>query len=372
MISFDTGLLRPSSSGDAIVRHQKYAQTLKRLDIIVLGKSDDEKNKLADNSTVYGVGNKPSSVIDAWKLACKLMDKYRYDLVDTQDPHLTGMIGCWLKGKYGIKFELHFHGDFWKNPKWVSLKFKNKIFNLVQKRTVSKADAIRVVNRKIKEKLMKSGISSDKIKVINTPVDTEKFAQNADTNSIESKYGKKILLYVGRLVPVKNLPFLLEAIKKVKEKRNDFVFLAIGEGSECDGLIDFVNKNNLQDTVHFLGPKNHDELISYYKAAYLFLLMSVSESFGKVIIEAGLTGTPSLASRTLGPGAIIEDGKNGWLVDINDMDATVRKINELLDNDSMVKEIGQKIEKDFAKDYSREQTFEKVGDFWLSIVNDQL
>ncbi|MBU1203307.1 glycosyltransferase family 4 protein [Patescibacteria group bacterium] len=376
MISFDTGLLNSSSSGDSISRHREYAKSLKRLDIIVLGKTNNSGSILSDNLQVYGVGNKFLSLYQAWVLAKDLMKKNKYDLVDTQDPHLTGLLGMFLKKKYKIKFELHFHGDFWDNPRWLALSFKHRIFNILQKKTVKNADAIRVVNKKIKEKLVFSGINESKIQVINTPVDTEKFVLDLDNqqiSDIKNKYSnKKIILFVGRLVPEKNLTFLLELIKELKEKRNNFVLLLVGEGTEHDKLINFVNQNDLQDLVFFLGAKEHNELLVYYQAAYLSILLSVSESFGKVIIESGLSATPTLASRSLGPSAIIEDGQNGWLVDINDLENTTAKLVYLLDNEDLVKLIGIKIKQEFADTYSRGRTFGQVKDFWFKIVNNQL
>ncbi|MDP2812109.1 MAG: hypothetical protein Q8O32_00235, partial [bacterium] len=95
MISFDAGLLKVGSSGDVLFRHREYAKNLKRLDIIVFGWADNSSNALADNCLAYGVGNKLSSLWRAWILAKKLMRKNNYDLVDTQDPHLTGLLG-WL------------------------------------------------------------------------------------------------------------------------------------------------------------------------------------------------------------------------------------------------------------------------------------
>ena len=156
MISFDIGLLNVGQSGDAVNRHREYAKNLKRLDIIVFGRADNSSNALSDNCLVYGVGNKLSSLWRAWILAKKLMRKNNYDLVDTQDPHLTGLLGWLLKKKYKIKFELHFHGDFWQNSLWLRESKKNIFYNILQKIIVPRADAIRVTSHIIKDKLIKS------------------------------------------------------------------------------------------------------------------------------------------------------------------------------------------------------------------------
>ncbi|MBT4516373.1 glycosyltransferase family 4 protein [bacterium] len=376
MVSMDTGLLKAGGAGDVIDRHKKYAQNLKRLDIIVFGKSEDKYNNLADNCKVYGAGKNLFSFFKAKQLAINLCKKYKYNLIDTQDPHLTGLLGLILKKKFDTKLEIHFHGDFWQNKIWLAESWKNKIYNYLQNKIVSQVDAIRVVNPRIKEKLVNDGISSAKIKVINTPVNEAEFVKEVDDNKInkiKNKYNnKKIVFFVGRLVTAKNLLFLLEVVKLLGRKRKDFVLLLAGQGEDKDSLDNFINNNSLEESAFLLGPKTHQELINYFKASYLHILLSTNESFGKTVIEAGMSGLASLASRTLGPSFIINNSQDGWLVDINDLKATVDKLNTLLDSPEEVSLAGQKAKENFVKHYGQVHSFEKVKGFWKEIVNEQL
>ncbi len=373
MISLDPGLLDAGSSGDVIERHKHYAHKLKKLDIIVLAKSKKKKNQLTNNCNIYGFDNTISSIFKAYSLGKKLFKKYNYDLIDTQDPHITGLIGYLLKRKFKSKLEVHFHGDFWNNKFWIKESFKNRIYNILQKIIVKKVDAIRVVNIRIKNKLIKSGVKKNIIKTINTAVNEEVFIKNIDSCKIQNKYNnKKILLFVGRFVKAKNLFFLLEVINKLKEKRNDFILLLIGEGEEKDKLNKFIQENNLNNFVNILESKTHEELALYYNAAYLLLLLSTNESFGKVIIEAGFTNTPTLSSKSLGPQDIIKDNINGYLVEINNLDQTLNKLNYLLDNENLVKQVGKEAKNNFLLKYSQKETYKKVDELWYNIVNNRL
>ncbi len=376
MVSFETGLLDRAGSGNVIARHQRYAQSLKRLDIIVFGQSSVKQNQLSDNCQAYGVGKSLKSLFTAYRLSGQLFDKNHYDLVDAQDPHLAGLLASRLAKKYKVKFEVHFHGDFWQNKFWLKESIKNRLYNYLQHRIVFRADAIRVVNRLIKDKLLKAGLKANKIAVISTPVNEVEFSRPIDSQkvmAIQNDYSsKKILLFVGRLVAARNLFFLLEVVHELKKTRNDFVVLLIGEGEKREQLLDFVAKNNLQDTVYLLGAKTPQELLSYYQAAYLLLLLSNNESFGKVIIEAGFASLPTLAARALGPESIITDKHNGWLVDINDLAATRDELNYLLNKKDLVAGVGHKAREDFLRDYSQVASYKKVEDFWYRIVNDQL
>ncbi len=376
MISFDTGLLAEASSGDVVSRHQRYAQGLKRLDIIVFGRSKVSSRQLAENCQVYGVGRDVWSFFKAGRIADKLFAQNHYDLVDAQDPHLAGYLAWRLAKKHGVKFEVHFHGDFWQNSFWLKESVKNRFYDYLQNKIVFKADAIRVVSRLIKDKLLKSGLKENKIAIINTPVNESQFSgshEAVEAELIKNDYpGKKILLFVGRLVAAKNLFFLLEVVQELSKLRHDFVVLLIGAGEEESKLRQEIDSNSLDKTVHLLGAKKQEEILNYYQAAYLFLLLSNNESFGKVIIEAGFAGLPTLASRTLGPMSIIIDKHNGWLVDINDLPATLNQLNYLLDKKEVVLAAGHKAREDFLRDYSQMATYKKVEDFWYKIVNGQL
>jgi len=373
MISLDPGLLDSGSSGNVIERHKYYANKLKRLDIIVLAKSKNKKNKLSDNCNVYGFDNSFSSIFKAYNLGKKLFKKYNYNLIDTQDPHITGLIGYLLKIKFKSKLEVHFHGDFWKNKFWIKESLKNRVYNILQKILIKKVDAIRVVNKRIKSKLIESGIKKNIIVTINTAVNEEVFVKDIDSFEIQNKYNnKKILLFVGRLVKAKNLFFLLEVIKKLKEKRDDFILLLIGEGEEKDKLNKFIKENNLSDYVNILEPKSHKELSLYYNVAYLLILLSTNESFGKVIIETGFTNTPTLSSESLGPQDIIKDNINGYLVEINNLDQTLDKLDYLLNNKDLVEQAGKEAKKNFLLKYSQKETYKKVEELWYNIVNNRL
>ena len=370
MISLDPGLLDISNDIDVVKRHKYYANKLRRLDIIVFAKLNNNKNKLLDNCNIYGLNNNIFSIFKAYSLGKKLFKKYKYDLVDTQDPHITGLIGYLFKKKFKSKLEVHFHGDFWNNKFWIKESFKNRIYNILQNIIIKKVDAIRVFNRRIKYKLIKSGIKEDIITTINTPVNEEIFIKDIDSSEIDKKYNnKKILLFVGRFVEAKNLFFLLEVINKLKDKRNDFILLLIGEGKEKEKLKNFIKENNLNNFVNILNQKIHKELSLYYKAAYLLILLSTNESFGKVIIEAGFTNTPTLSSKSLGPQDIIKDNNNGWLVEINNLDQTLNKLNYLLNNEDLIIKVGKEAKNSFLLKNSQKETYKKIERLWYNIVN---
>ena len=370
MISLDPQFLQADSA--VFERHRKYAQHLKRLEVIVMAGPSRGQAIEQNNYVVRGVGGGLAALWRAYYLAKVLFASASYDLIDTQHPHAAGLIGCLLARRFHKPLEVHFHGDFWNNDYWLRESWKNRIYNLLQKIIVRQASAIRVVSPIIKDKLLQSGIAENKIAVINTPINEELFGQRADATRVKQtrdKYNKKILLFVGRLVPAKNLAFMLRGIKELKDRRDDFVLLIIGEGAERNKLLFLIEQYHLTDTVFLLGEKESHHLLDFYQAAYLNLLLSTNESFGKVIIEAGWKATPKIASHTLGAETIISDKRNGWLVPINHLPATIDKLDLLLSDQSAVQRTGQRAQTDFLENYNQAKTYQKILDFWQKIVS---
>lgn len=118
---------------------------------------------------------------------------------------------------------------------------------------------------------------------------------------------KKILLFVGRLIDVKNLPVLLRAYKDLQDQ---YYLVIVGDGEKKEELEDCCKKLNIN--VIFTGKLEGDNLYSWYKAADIFILPSYKEAFGAVTNEALLAGCMCVISKNAGSSCLIEDGINGY------------------------------------------------------------
>lgn len=145
--------------------------------------------------------------------------------------------------------------------------------------------------------------------------------------------GKKVLLFVGRLVDVKNLPFLIKVVAKLKS--TDWVLVVVGDGALMSELRSLTKKFNISDKIHIIGRKEGRELLSWYISAHIFILPSTYEPFGAVVNEALLGGCNVLCSQLAGASSLINE-TNGRLFDpYNNQDLlacleeTLLKINPL-------------------------------------------
>ena len=125
----------------------------------------------------------------------------------------------------------------------------------------------------------------------------------------------RILLFVGRLVEVKNLPWLIEKIQTLPE---DVGLVVVGDGAMEADLRDLVSSMGLGDRVLFAGRKEGDGLYAMMAMADALVLCSHSETYGAVVAEALQWGTPCVVARHLGASVLIDDGTNGALFEKDD------------------------------------------------------
>jgi len=373
MISTDRALLGEEvSTGDAVKRHRDYGKLVERLDIIVFCGIGYQTKELSSNVFCYPT-NSPSKFFyigNSLTIAEQLNKENKYDLIVCQDPFFTGFAGLRIKKKYGPKLLVHFHGDFWQNKYWLKENFFRYGLLAISKFVINKADFVRVVSQGIKDKLVGNGVRADKIRVIATPVDFEEFSNfdNQTVSSIQAEfYGKKIILWAGKMMKEKNLEFLIKVFGEVNKKYQNAILLLAGNGKDFQKLNKLRLELMLHDSVKMIGHVPYSRLANYFHAADIFVLPSLHESFGKVLLEAGAAAKPVVASRTTGASEIIKDAKTGFLVAINDKEEFIKKLLSLLEHEELAKKMGKTAYGEISQKYNYRGGIEKIVSFWEEI-----
>lgn len=150
------------------------------------------------------------------------------------------------------------------------------------------------------------------------------------SNQINNKYGlkgKKVILYVGRLVAIKNLSRFLSAAENIKE---DYVIVIVGSGQEEFSLKQQARKINKE--IIFTGQLDGDELRAWYNISDIFVLLSIKEPFGAVTNEALLAGNYVVVSEKAGSNCLVEEKTNGFVVNPYDIKTISMTIDKLLSN----------------------------------------
>lgn len=138
------------------------------------------------------------------------------------------------------------------------------------------------------------------------------------------------VLFVGRLVPEKDVGTCLRVARRVLADRPDVRFTIIGDGPLRARLEEAAGALGLTGSVRFRGAVAHEELASIYERASVLLLTSTSEGFGRVLVEAALAATPAVASRVGGIPDVVEDGATGFLHTAGDAEGMAASVLRLL------------------------------------------
>lgn len=155
--------------------------------------------------------------------------------------------------------------------------------------------------------------------VIPNGIDLQRFQNLPTKESIRSRLrldnDEKIILFVGTLRPVEGVKYLIEAMNIIKQQNTTARLMLVGDGEERQGLEGLVKELKLGGCVTFVGKVPNERVPAYMAAADIFVLPTLSESFGIVNLEAMAAGLPVVASRVGGLPEIIEEGENGFLVE---------------------------------------------------------
>lgn len=242
----------------------------------------------------------------------------QYDLIHAHWLIPQGIVVSFVK----IPYIVTGHGGDVTSLNWGIIK-------LLKKRCIKHAKAIIVVSELCKQ-VVESICTNDKTSVISMGCDTSKFSPAYRKDNFFNQGRRKVILFVGRLVEIKGVTYLIEAMSKI----DNALLVIVGKGAEEAKLKEQAKQVN--DKIVFWGPKTHDELKEIYASADIFVAPSITtndgakEGFGLVLVEAMASGIPVVASKTGGIIDIVKDGENGFLVEEKNSDQLAEKIKLLL------------------------------------------
>ena len=188
-----------------------------------------------------------------------------------------------------------------------SKKFKDKIIKILIKFTYRFSDKIIAISKELGKDLQK--LCKTKVISIYNPSFDKKILKIANR---KKRRKTKIILNVARFEKQKNHLMLLESFKNIHNQL-DAKLLLVGYGTEKKKITKFINENKLKNKVTVV--KDYKNVFKYYKLADLFVLTSLYEGFGNVLVEAGTFKIPIISTNCKsGPKEILNNGKYGDLV----------------------------------------------------------
>ena len=270
----------------------------------------------------------------------------RYDLVHSHY-WLSGLVGERLKSAWGVPHVTMFHtlGEI-KNRASLS-EHETELRIRSEARVLRDVDGVICATQQERdqiEQLYKIGV--DKVTIIPLGVDLERF-HPADKESARQALGLKderIILFVGRIEPLKGVDILINAAAMLESDVDCTVMIVGGDEAsqaQVERLHDLARERGIEHRVAFVGAVDHDKLPLYYNAADVCVVPSHYESFGLVAVEAMASGVPVVASRVGGLTGTVRDGETGYLIPWLCPEPFAERIELLLDNDSLRRNLGE-------------------------------
>jgi D-inositol-3-phosphate glycosyltransferase len=227
------------------------------------------------------------------------------------------------------------------------------------------------------------GADAAKIDVVPCGVDLDLFApipQDEAKQVLGLPPERCVILFVGRIEPLKGIDTLLRAIALLAPEmpcwRDELSVVIIG-GAPGAG-IDQVNAElerlerlraelGIEDLVTFQGAQDQDTLVYYYSAAEMTVMPSHYESFGMVALESMACGTPVVASRVGGLAFNVQDGRTGFLIPDGDAELLASRMRLLLQDRELRETLGQQ-----AREWAGRYGWPAIADQMLELYEQAL
>ncbi|MBI2472868.1 MAG: glycosyltransferase family 4 protein [Planctomycetes bacterium] len=268
-------------------------------------------------------------LIAALPLLRKLRKTFHFDLIHAHMAGPAGFAAVLLGMLFGKPIIVTVHGsDIHTFPKHLFLR-RMVIF------TLKRATKVVAVSQSLKDLVSKLIDSQKNILIIRNGSRQEIFFP-IDKTTARERLGlpnnKKIILFIGSLIPRKGVDVLLSAFTLLNEK-NNINLLLIGEGESEPKLKALTKELHIETQVYFIGSKKHDEIPLWLNACDVFCLPSHHEGFPTVIVEAFACGRPVVATKVDGVPEAITNDTVGLLVEPNNSEALASALNKALEKE---------------------------------------
>lgn len=204
-------------------------------------------------------------------------------------------------------------------------------------------------------------------RVVKKGVDLGHFRVAADKAALRAQLGlteRPLILTVAGLIPRKGINHVLEALARLKSA-HDFSFVVCGEGPERERLETLSKQLGLEERTKFVGKVERRLIPDFFAACDVFVLASLVEAAGNVLLEAMASGCPVICTDSGGPPEYVRDQDTGFVVPVSDPGALAEKIKTLLAQPALGETMGARGREFAAQQYPYARMVEDLRQAYL-------
>jgi N-acetyl-alpha-D-glucosaminyl L-malate synthase BshA len=207
--------------------------------------------------------------------------------------------------------------------------------------SIERSDGVTAVSKYLQQATVETFGIKNEIEVIYNFVNCQTYrpGERPEIRDRFTRPGERVLIHLSNFRAVKRIDDVIEIFLRV-QREIPSVLLMVGDGPERGRAEWLAHHNGIENKVRFLGKRdNIDELIG---ASDLLLLPSETESFGLVALEAMACEVPVVVSRVGGLPEVVTDGREGYLVEVHDVDGMARRAIEILGDEALRLQMGKR------------------------------
>lgn len=376
-----------SNKSGVVVSTLRFAKLLQDRghNVIFLGaRSNENKNHtFHDGVKAYHFRSFPVPKSNGWNLAFPTVKELKHifkeeniDIVHIILPMSGSIIAIKAARQLGIKIVAHSHSQpenlFASMPKVIQPTLNN-LWNSYLTWTYDKAEALIYPSEMAQSLLNKLGNKKQLSYVISNGINIKDFKPlpignfyerfNIPENTVK-------LLFVGRLFPEKSVDTIIKAIPYIIRKYQDIHIMIVGHGYLRSKLEKLASDLDVNKYITFLGLVSEEDKILAYNACDIFILPSLAELEGMVVLEAMACGKPIIISDSKMSASRFFVNGNGLLFETKNSQDLAEKTTQLIINKDLRERMG-KISLEKSKNYDIQKSIDKLEEVYYSILKNK-
>nr|MDO8044219.1 glycosyltransferase family 4 protein [Candidatus Baldrarchaeota archaeon] len=275
--------------------------------------------------------------------------------------------------KYKVPYILQAHGSIARMGRTGRKLLYDILFGYRILKDASKVIALTAIEA---EQYKAMGVSEDKIAILPNGIDLSEYKDLPTKGSFRRKYDinneKKIILYLGRIHKIKGVDFLIKAyaylVKKLKFN-NTLLIIAGPDDGYLNEVKSLVKSLKIADMVLFTGPLTEQEKKSAFIDSSIVVCPEKFNVYLLVPLEAAACGTPVIVSKTNYIRYVVEKGGFGFSVNYGDATKLAELIKKMLNDESLLKEMGKRGRKFVFENYSWTNIIDELEKVYEEVIN---
>lgn len=345
-VGYDDSVFTENAPSDTLQRQVGYGRELARQRpgsrmTVIMFTNRSNARKFQQESVVFVPvhGIRTHELPRLFPCLVSLHKQRPIDVIATQTIYYDAWIALLFGRLHGINVIGQVHYDFFTATSGVGAQgggLLNRARAGLGLRMMRHLFAVRVVSQKVRDRMLAENLHPN-VQVVGIPA-TIALPADLERQLDSPKFS---VLFVGRLIPVKNLNVWMQVAATVAATNSAVQFDVVGDGPLRDELKALAEQLGIAERVRFRGFLSYDQLPPVYASSAAFLITSQSEGLPRVVMEASFHGVPVVGPRIAGVEDIVENGESGFLHDSGDIEGMAESVLRLLSDDELRRRMGR-------------------------------